>query len=96
MLASQLINSGFPAINLFDKVSFALQLMDEYDLFHLPVLSEEKFAGIISKEDLLDADAVFLSNAIRGIRWVKRLEDRVFEPGMVSKIQQELPRLLNP
>lgn len=56
MLASQLINSGFPAINLFDKVSFALQLMDEYDLFHLPVLSEEKFAGIISKEDLLDAD----------------------------------------
>lgn len=56
MLASQLINSGFPAINLFDKVSYALQLMDEYDLFHLPVLSEEKFAGIISKDDLLDAD----------------------------------------
>lgn len=50
----------------------------------------------LSPEELLDADAVFLSNAIRGIRWVKRLEDRVFEPGMISKIQQELPRLLNP
>ena len=34
MLASQLINSGFPAINLFDKVSLALQLMDEYDVLH--------------------------------------------------------------
>jgi acetoin utilization protein AcuB len=56
MLASQLINSGFPSVNLFDKVSLALQLMDEYDVLHLPVLSEEKYAGIISKDDLLDAD----------------------------------------
>lgn len=64
MLASQLINSVFPAINLFDKVSLALQLMDEYDIFHLPVLSEEKFAGIISKEDLLDADENNLVAAI--------------------------------
>ena len=54
MLASQLINSGFPAVNLLDKLSFALQLMDEYDVQHLPVLSEEKYAGIISKDDLLD------------------------------------------
>jgi CBS domain-containing protein len=56
MLASQMINSGFPAVNLFDRVSLALQLMDEYDVLHLPVLSEDKFAGIISKDDLLDAD----------------------------------------
>jgi acetoin utilization protein AcuB len=56
MLASQLINSGFPAVNLFDKVSFALRLMDEYDVLHLPVLSEEKYAGMVSKDDLLDAD----------------------------------------
>lgn len=56
MLASQLINTGFPAVNLFDKVSFALQLMEDYDLLHLPVLSEEKFAGVVEKDDLLDAD----------------------------------------
>ncbi len=56
MLASQLINSGFPSVNLFDRIALALQLMDEYDVLHLPVLSEEKFAGIISKDDLLDAD----------------------------------------
>lgn len=56
MLASQLINTGFPAVNLFDKVSLALQLMEDYDVLHLPVLNEEKFAGIVEKDDLLDAD----------------------------------------
>ncbi len=56
MLASQLINSSFPAVNLSDRVSLALQLMDEYDVFHLPVLSAEKYSGIISKDDLLDVD----------------------------------------
>ncbi len=56
MLAAQLINSGFPSVSLTDRVSFVLQLLDEYDVLHLPVVVEEKYAGIISKEDLLDAD----------------------------------------
>ncbi len=56
MLASQLINRNFPSVNLLDKLIFALQLMDEYDVQHLPVLSEDKFAGIISKDDLLDGN----------------------------------------
>jgi acetoin utilization protein AcuB len=56
MLASQLSNSNFPSVNLLDKLVFALQLMDEYDVQHLPVLSEDKFAGIISKDDLLDGN----------------------------------------
>lgn len=56
MLASQLINTGFPAVNVFDKVSLALQLMEDYDVLHLPVLSEEKFVGVVSKDDLLDAE----------------------------------------
>lgn len=56
MLASQLIQTTYPNINLFDKIGFALQLMDDYDVIHLPVISEEKFVGIISKEELLDAD----------------------------------------
>lgn len=65
MLASQLINSGFPAVNLFDKASFALRLMDEYDVLHLPVLSEEKYAGMVSKDDLLDADENAILAAIQ-------------------------------
>jgi len=55
-LASQLIQTDYPSINLLDKISFALQLMDDYDVQHLPVISEDKFAGLVSKDDLLDAD----------------------------------------
>lgn len=56
MLASQLVNTHYPAINLLDKVSFALQLMEDYDVQHLPVTSEEKLVGLVSKDDLLDTD----------------------------------------
>jgi len=56
MLVSQIIESGFPHLSVLDKVDFALHLMDGYDVLHLPVIVEEKFAGIISKDDLLDAD----------------------------------------
>lgn len=56
MLSAQLIQTTYPSIHLFDKVGFALQLMDDYDVLHLPVKSEDKFAGIVSKEELLDAD----------------------------------------
>ncbi|MGI8952589.1 MAG: CBS domain-containing protein [Chitinophagaceae bacterium] len=56
MLALQIINSNHPAIQLSDKISLALQLMDDYDVQHLAVISEEKFIGLIAKEDLLDAD----------------------------------------
>lgn len=64
MLASQLINTGYPAVNLFDKASLALNLMDEYDVLHLPVLSEEKYAGLISKDDLFDMeDSALLASA---------------------------------
>lgn len=56
MLTRQLIQSNYPNINVFDKVHFAIQLMEDYDILHLPVVNEEKFAGMVSKEDLLDAD----------------------------------------
>ncbi len=64
MLVSQLLNTGFPSLNIADKASFALQLMDDYDVLHLPVLSEEKFVGIVAKDDLLDAEEadIHLSN----------------------------------
>jgi len=56
MLTNQLITTLYPTLNLFDKVSVALELMDDFDIQHLPVLSEEKYIGLISKESLLDAD----------------------------------------
>ncbi|MFY7899106.1 MAG: CBS domain-containing protein, partial [Chitinophagaceae bacterium] len=36
--------------------SFALQLMDDFEVSHLPITSEDKWVGLIAKEDLLDAD----------------------------------------
>ena len=56
MLASQLIQQTFPILHLTDKVGFALQLMDEYDVQHLPIINEEKFIGSVAKSDLLDED----------------------------------------
>jgi CBS domain-containing protein len=54
MLATQLINSGFPSVHLTDSASLALQLMEDYDVQHLPVLAEEKYVGLVAKSDLLD------------------------------------------
>jgi acetoin utilization protein AcuB len=56
MLTPQLIASHYPTVNLEDKVSLVLQLMDDYDVLHIPVTRDEKYAGLISKDDLLDAD----------------------------------------
>jgi len=56
MLVEQLIQSDFPTLHLSDKVSFALQLMDEYDSIYLPVIENNLFNGIIAKSSLLDTD----------------------------------------
>jgi CBS domain-containing protein len=56
MLANQLITTHYPTIDLFDKVSVALQLMDDFDIQHLPIIVDEKYIGLVSKDDLHDAD----------------------------------------
>ena len=56
MLNNQLLRSGYPNIHLYDKVSLALSMMEDYDIQHLPVVDNELFVGIISKTDLLDAN----------------------------------------
>jgi CBS domain-containing protein len=58
MLAAQLINTSFPSIHLLDKASFALQLMEDYDIQHLCVVAEDKF--IVAS---VHADEHFLAGA---------------------------------
>ncbi|MDQ6723046.1 MAG: CBS domain-containing protein, partial [Thermoproteota archaeon] len=41
---------------LNDTVAKALQLINDFKVSHLPVVSEEKYLGLISEDDLLDAD----------------------------------------
>jgi len=56
MLVAQLIQTDYPTLQLTDKVSFALQLMEDYDVQDLPVVIEDVFTGSISKDNLLDTD----------------------------------------
>jgi acetoin utilization protein AcuB len=56
MLAQELINSTLPQLQLSDTVSKALQLMSDFKITHLPVVSEEKYLGLIGEDDLLDEE----------------------------------------
>ena len=56
MLTIELINNNIPRLQLQDTVVKALQLLTDYRLTHLPVVSEEKYLGLLSEDDLQDAD----------------------------------------
>lgn len=56
MLANQLITQHYPTVDPDDKIFLALQLIDDFDILHIAVVENNKYLGIISKDDLLDAD----------------------------------------
>lgn len=56
MLTAELINHNIPQLTLQDSIGKALQLIQDFKVSHLPVVSEEKYLGLISEEDLLDAE----------------------------------------
>lgn len=56
MLTKELINNNIPRLQLQDSVGKALQLINDFRISHLPVVSEEIFLGLISEDDLLDAE----------------------------------------
>lgn len=56
MLTVELLNNNIPRLQLQDTVSKALQLINDFRLTHLPVIADNKLLGLISEEDLLDAE----------------------------------------
>jgi CBS domain-containing protein len=66
MLTIDLVNKNIPRLQLQDTVSKALRLMNDFRVSHLPVVSDEKFLGLISEEDLLDAGNE--KNTIEGLQ----------------------------
>jgi acetoin utilization protein AcuB len=56
MLTGELQSQNLPYLHLSDKVYQALQLMNDNQVAHLPVVDGDKYAGIISEDDLLQAD----------------------------------------
>lgn len=56
MLTRELHSQSLPYLHLHDKVYQALQLMNDNHVTHLPIVEGDKYIGIISEEDLLQAD----------------------------------------
>jgi predicted transcriptional regulator len=56
MLTADLINHNIPQLQLMDSVGKAKQLINDFKLTHLPVITDKKFLGLISEEDLLDIE----------------------------------------
>ena len=57
MLASSIAISNFPMLHFEDKVSFALQCMEDYDIQHLPLIKDDYFVGLVNKDDLLHLES---------------------------------------
>src|ERR1035438_2425966 len=56
MLAQELVNNALPQLQLTDTVSKALQLMSDFKMTHVPVVSDEKYLGLIGEDDLVDEE----------------------------------------
>lgn len=56
MLTKELQSQSLPSLHLQDKVHQALQLMNDNHVTHLPIVDAEKYVGVISEEDLLQAE----------------------------------------
>ena len=56
MLTRELLSQTLPSLRLDDKVHAALQMMNDNHVTHLPIVDGEKYVGIISEEDLLQAE----------------------------------------
>ncbi|MBL7747442.1 MAG: CBS domain-containing protein [Chitinophagaceae bacterium] len=56
MLTRELVTQNLPYLHLTDKVYQALQLMNDNQVAHLPIAEGEKYTGLISEDDLLQAE----------------------------------------
>ena len=56
MLTREIQSQTLPYLHLNDKVYQALQLMNDNQVTHLPIVDGDKYIGIISEEDLLLTD----------------------------------------
>lgn len=56
MLTGDLHSQNLPYLHLSDKVYQALQLMNDNQVTHLPIVDGDKYVGIISEDDLLQVE----------------------------------------
>lgn len=58
MIAKYAIEESIPYLKISDTIEFALELMEEFKQEHLPVLKGKELVGVVSEQQLLDADGV--------------------------------------
>lgn len=56
MLTRELLSQTLPYLHLQDKVYQALQMMNDNHVAHLPIVEGDKYIGLISEDDLLQAE----------------------------------------
>jgi predicted transcriptional regulator len=56
MDSKSLISTEFPVLSLEDSGEKALRLMNEYHVFHLPLIQRDNYLALISEDDILDWD----------------------------------------
>jgi acetoin utilization protein AcuB len=56
MNSKSLISTEFPILSLEDTGEKVLKLMNEYHVFHLPLIHRDNYLALISEDDILDWD----------------------------------------
>lgn len=54
MIAEELISNVIPPLKTSDDVQKALERMTEFKLYHLPIVNETQFLGLVSEEELIE------------------------------------------
>ena len=54
MIAEELISNVIPPLKTSDTVQKALERMTEFKLYHLPIVNETQFLGLVSEEELIE------------------------------------------
>ncbi len=56
MLVSEIAQSTVPVLHYSDTIEQAIEIFEQNNFQHLPVINEEKFEGLISLDELLSAE----------------------------------------
>lgn len=54
MFAVELISNTMPPLKTSDTVRKALERMSEFKLYHLPIVNEKQYLGLVSEEELME------------------------------------------
>ncbi|WP_449437965.1 CBS domain-containing protein [Pedobacter steynii] len=54
MFASELISNSIPPLKTSDTIQKSLDRMAEFKLYHLPIVNEAQFLGLVAEEELIE------------------------------------------